>query len=145
MTERFWESKALDDMTREEWESLCDGCARCCLYQFEDEESGRLLQTDVVCGLLDLETCRCSDYPNRKIRMPECIEITPENILTLNWMPDTCAYRQLALGNRLPDWHPLISGQGNSTRTSGNSVQGRVVSANEVDDIEARIISWFEP
>ena len=145
MTERFWETKDMHEMTDEEWESLCDGCARCCLYQFEDEETGRLLQTDVVCGLLDIDQCRCTDYANRHVRMPECIRVTPENILTLDWMPDSCSYRRIALGKGLADWHPLITGIESSTRDSGHSVRGRVVSANDVDDIEDRIISWFEP
>lgn len=142
--DRFWETKELHEFTEREWELICDGCAKCCRFQFEDEEAKQLLQTDVVCGLLDLKTCQCTDYPNRKTRVPDCIQITPENILELNWMPDSCSYRQLALGNGLADWHPLVTGQADSTITSGQSVQGRVVSANEVDDIEARIISWVE-
>ena len=140
----FWEAKQLDEFTPEEWESLCDGCAKYCRFQFEDEDAKQLLQTDVVCGLLDLKNCRCTDYANRKTRVPDCIQITPDNILSLNWMPDSCSYRQLALGNSLADWHPLVTGKADSTLTSGNSVQGRVVSANDVDDIEARIISWVE-
>ena len=145
MSDRFWETKPLNELSKEEWESLCDGCAKCCLFQFEDEDTGRLLQTDVVCGLLDLEHCQCTDYENRSVRVPDCIQITPENILTLNWMPESCTYKQLAMGNGIPDWHPLLTNEANSTITSGNSVQGRAVSANDVDDIESRIISWFEP
>ncbi|MEL0036347.1 MAG: YcgN family cysteine cluster protein [Gammaproteobacteria bacterium] len=145
MTERFWETKALNEMSASEWESLCDGCAKCCMFQFEDEDTGHLMQTDVVCGLLDIEQCQCTDYANRTTLVPDCIQITPENILTLNWMPESCSYRQLALGNGLPDWHPLLTSDRASTRDLGHSVRGKVVSANEVDDIESRIISWFEP
>lgn len=145
MSDRFWETKPLNELSKEEWESLCDGCAKCCLFQFEDEDTGHLLQTDVVCGLLDLEQCRCTDYENRSVRVPDCIQITPENILTLNWMPESCTYKQLAMGNGIPDWHPLLTKEADSTISSGNSVQGRAVSANDVDDIESRIISWFEP
>jgi uncharacterized cysteine cluster protein YcgN (CxxCxxCC family) len=145
MSERFWETKTMHEMTEAEWEAICDGCARCCLYQFEDEDTGRLLQTDVVCGLLDINECRCTDYENRHERMPGCIRVTPDNILTLDWMPDSCSYRRIALGRGLAGWHPLITGIESSTRDLGHSVRGRVVSANEVDDIEARIISWFEP
>ncbi len=145
MADAFWETKELHEMTQEEWESLCDGCAKCCLFQFEDEDSGRLLQTDVVCGLLDIDKCQCTDYSNRQARVPDCIQITPENILSLNWMPESCTYRQLALGNDIPEWHPLKTGERGSTVELGHSVRGKVVSANDVDDIEDRIISWFQP
>jgi len=145
MAQPFWKTKSLDKLSTEEWESLCDGCARCCVFQFEDEDNGDLYQTDVVCGLLDMDKCQCTDYPNRQTKVPDCIQITPENILSLKWMPESCAYRQIALGNDLPDWHQLVSGSAKSVVEKGFSVKGKVVSANDVDDIEDHIISWFNP
>jgi uncharacterized protein len=141
----FWLDKTMHEMTESEWESLCDGCAKCCVFKFEDEDSGHILQTDVVCGLLDLNTCSCTQYPKRKELVPDCITITPDNILSLKWMPHSCAYRLVAEGKDLPDWHPLKTGNPLSTQEASRSVQGQVVSEQEVDDIEQRIIGWFDP
>lgn len=141
----FWKTKTLDQMSQEEWESLCDGCAKCCIFKFEEEETGHILQTDVVCKYLDLEVCRCTQYKKRKELVPDCISITPDNILQLKWMPETCAYRLLATGQALPDWHPLVTSDPKSARKAGKTVQGRVVSETEVDDIEEHIIGWFDP
>jgi len=141
----FWKNKALTDMTSQEWESLCDGCAKCCIFKFEEDETGHILQTDVVCKLLDLESCKCTKYNKRKVLVPDCITITHDNILQLKWMPASCAYRLLALGKALPDWHPLVTGNEHSAKQAGKTVQGRVVSASDVDDIEERIIGWFDP
>lgn len=143
--DEFWKYKSLEEMTSKEWESLCDGCAKCCIFKFEEDETGHILQTDVVCKLLDLETCNCTQYAERKQLVPDCITITPENILDLKWMPASCSYRLLALGKELPAWHPLVTGDRNSTQEKGKTVQGRVVSEADVDDIEDRIIGWFDP
>lgn len=142
---RFWENKELHEMSDSEWESLCDGCAKCCIFKFEEDETGHILQTDVVCKLLDLSDCHCTRYPERKNLVPDCITITADNILTLNWMPASCSYRLLANGKNLPDWHPLITGDKNSAIKAGKTVQGNVVSELDVDDIEDRIIGWFDP
>ena len=143
--DKFWKTIPLEKMTEQQWESLCDGCAKCCIFKFEEDDTGHILQTDVVCKLLNIEQCSCTQYPQRKTLVPDCITITPENILSLKWMPDSCAYRQLALGNDLPEWHPLISGQKDSAHQANMTVRGRVVSESEVDDIEDRIIGWFDP
>ena len=140
----FWQQKTLEQMTPEEWESLCDGCGKCCLLKLEDEDSGELYFTDVCCELFNPETCRCSDYINRKKRVPDCLILTPDNVGGMNSLPSSCAYRLLANGQPLPEWHPLVSTDQLSTHNSGNSVQGRVLSAQYVhpDELEERIVQW---
>jgi uncharacterized protein len=142
----FWQTKKMTEMSREEWESLCDGCAKCCLIKLEDEDTGALEYTDIACSLLDCETCQCGDYPNRSVKVPDCVTLTPENVQQLNWMPSTCAYRLLANGEDLPWWHPLVSGEQESVHLAGMSVRGRTVSEDEVDptDLEGRIVTWPE-
>ena len=108
----FWQRKSLKEMTDSEWESLCDGCGRCCLVKLEDaDDSSRTYFTDVGCRLLDGETCRCSDYPNRTAKVKDCVRLTPRNINRIVWLPPTCAYRLLADGRDLYWWHPLVSGR----------------------------------
>ena len=141
----FWKTKDLKDMNSDEWESLCDGCAKCCIFKFEEDETGHILQTDVVCKLLNIDTCSCSKYEQRKVLVPDCITITPDNILDLKWMPASCSYRLLALGKDLPTWHPLVTENSQSAQLADKTVQGRVISETEVDDIEDRIIGWFDP
>ncbi|PCJ69196.1 MAG: hypothetical protein COA62_11220 [Rhodobiaceae bacterium] len=142
----FWQTKSLSEMTRPEWESLCDGCAKCCLIKLEDEDTGDLEYTDIACNLLDCENCSCTDYPNRATKVPDCVELTPKNVHQLTWMPSTCAYRLLAEGKDLPWWHPLVSGEEESVHLAGVSVRGRVLLEDDVDmtDIESRIVSWPE-
>src|SRR6188768_2700694 len=91
----FWRRKALGEMTRAEWESLCDGCGRCCLHKLRDEETGELGWTNVACRLLDTQTCRCTDYANRKARVPDCVKLTPKRLAQIDWLPPSCAYRLL--------------------------------------------------
>ena len=142
----FWESKSLSEMTPQEWESLCDGCARCCLIKLEDEDNGDIYYTDVVCDLLDLENCRCTRYEERSIHVPECVVVTPQVMDQLHWMPSTCAYRLLWEGKSLPEWHPLISGNPDSVHLAGISVRGRVFRQTEIDekDLEDHIVDWPE-
>jgi uncharacterized cysteine cluster protein YcgN (CxxCxxCC family) len=130
----FWQSKTLDQLTPAEWESLCDGCAKCCLIKFEDEDTGRIYHTNVVCELLEIYHCRCTRYSERSILVPSCLTLTPALASTLDWMPDTCAYRLLAEGKNLPLWHPLVSGDSKTVHQAGMSVRGKVVSARDVDD-----------
>lgn len=138
----FWRRKRLDRMTEAEWESLCDGCARCCLVKLEDAESGHIAYTDIACRLLDLGTCRCTDYANRTARVPDCVALDPRNIAALHWMPPTCAYRLVAEGRDLPWWHPLVSGEAETVHRAGISVRGRAVPESRGDDPEDRIVSW---
>ncbi len=140
MAERpFWEVKRLSQMTVREWESLCDGCARCCLVRFEDEETGEVIPTRAACRLLDCDTGRCRDYANRKRHVPDCIKLTPRNVAALTWMPSTCAYRRLHEGRGLPDWHPLVTGDPDSTRKAGVTVAGQVFSETVLKDVEDAI------
>lgn len=138
----FWKRKTLHQMTRPEWESLCDGCGRCCLNKLEHETSGEILYTDVACRLLDPETCRCSNYENRKRYVPECQILTPRMVKKLGWLPSTCAYRLISEGQDLPWWHPLVSGDPETVHYAGISVRGRVVSERDTDDLENRVVGW---
>ncbi|MEX2454376.1 MAG: YcgN family cysteine cluster protein [Rhodospirillaceae bacterium] len=140
--EPFWRTKTLDEMTDAEWESLCDGCAKCCLLKLEDEDTGEYAFTDVACRLLDLGKCTCTDYPNRSRRIPDCVKVTPELARTAKWLPSTCAYRLLAEGGDLYWWHPLVSGDRNSVHTSGMSVRDRVIHESRRIDPEDRIVTW---
>ncbi len=120
----FWRRKTLAEMSAQEWESLCDGCAQCCLIKLEDDDTGELFHTKLSCHLLDIGSCRCSDYDNRHARVPDCIHLTAENAGTLEWLPQSCAYRLVAEGKDLYWWHPLISGDADTVRQAGISVSG---------------------
>lgn len=129
----FWKQKTIQQMTFEEWESLCDGCAWCCLHKIEDEDTREILFTHVACRLLNLKTCRCENYPQRLSLVEDCLKITPENILELTWLPETCAYRRVALGQDLPEWHPLLTGDPKSTHRAQASILGLAISEYGVD------------
>ena len=145
MSEPFWKTKTLAQMTQAEWESLCDGCGRCCLNKLEDEETGKYYYTDVGCRLLDGETCRCRDYPNRQALVDDCERLTPENVSQLGWLPPSCAYRLIAEGKDLYWWHPLVSGDPETGHSAGVSVRGRVQgSETDVpdDQLENHVVRW---
>jgi uncharacterized cysteine cluster protein YcgN (CxxCxxCC family) len=132
MQEPFWKTKALEEMTAAEWESLCDGCGKCCLAKLEDEDTGEIHWTSVACRLFDAGTCRCSDYPNRLARVSDCVGLTPQNIRTISWLPGSCGYRLIAEGRDLEWWHPLISGRPETVHEAGISMRGRI-TASESD------------
>lgn len=138
----FWRTVPLQEMNEAQWEAVCDGCGKCCLHKLEDEDTGEVYVCNVACGLLDLQTCRCSDYENRKQKVPDCTVLTPEKIDEFHWLPKTCAYRLLAEGEPLPVWHPLLSGEAKSVHEAGISVSGRVVSENDAEDLECHITDW---
>ena len=140
----FWKTKRLEEMSRDEWESLCDGCARCCLAKLEDEDTGEIAYTNVACRLLDMGICQCTRYLERSRYVPDCITLTPDNVDRLPWMPSTCAYRLVAEGTDLPAWHPLVSGDPQSVHWAGISVRGRVVPEREAQDLEDYIVAWPE-
>lgn len=141
----FWQRKTLVEMTPAEWESLCDGCGRCCLHRLEDEDTGEVFTTRVACKLLDIHGCHCSDYPQRKKKVPDCIQLTPEDAANFTWLPATCAYRILAQGGQLPEWHPLVSGDPESVHNAGISVRDQVISEEQVraEDYEDHIVVWI--
>ena len=128
-------------MTHDEWESLCDGCGRCCLHKLEDEEDGRIYYTRAACSLLDISTCRCKDYDNRGKLMPDCIQLSIDNAQYFDWLPESCAYRLLAEGEDLPEWHPLISGTVDSVIKAGISVRDIAKADYDPDMLINDIIS----
>ena len=121
----FWRTKTLDALTPREWESLCDGCGRCCLVKLEDEDTGEILKTDIACKLLDAGTCRCRSYDQRQKKVHDCIKLTPASVREISWLPATCAYRLVRDGKPLPPWHPLVSGSADTVHEAGISVRGR--------------------
>jgi uncharacterized cysteine cluster protein YcgN (CxxCxxCC family) len=132
----FWKSKSLNEMTSNEWEALCDGCAQCCIIKFEDEDTGRIYHTNVVCELLDIYHCTCTRYAERSVLVPTCLTLDAKLAHELKWMPETCAYRLLSEDKDLPDWHPLVSGDKDSVHRSGVSVRAKVVSARDINEDE---------
>jgi uncharacterized protein len=134
MTQPFWKTKTLEQMTRAEWESLCDGCGRCCLKKFEFDD-GDIVESRIACRLLDHETCRCTNYTGRKAIVPGCIVLTPTNVATMDFLPPTCAYALLAKGRDLPWWHPLVSGDPELVHEVGVSVRGKgLIDELDIDE-----------
>ncbi len=146
---RFWESKALEELSREEWESLCDGCGRCCLHKLQDEDTDEVFYTNVACRLLDTATCRCTQYTERTTLVPECLVLSTDEPDQFSWLPATCAYRLLWEGGGLPTWHPLWHGGDTAAMEQADiPVRGRVIGEQDTDtDAEAlkyRIIEWVD-
>lgn len=140
MSTPFWENKTLDEMTDEEWEHLCDGCGQCCLNKLMDEDTDEILYTNVACNQLDSTTCLCRHYEDRFKYEPDCIKLTRENLLTIVWLPKTCTYRYFWEHQRLPNWHPLITGNSNLMHKKRISVKNRVVYEKDVIHWEHHII-----
>jgi uncharacterized cysteine cluster protein YcgN (CxxCxxCC family) len=138
----FWKTKKLGQMTQAEWESLCDGCGKCCLNKLIDGDTDELFFTNVVCKLLDSDSCRCTRYANRHKYVPDCVQLTPRNVKKLRWLPETCAYRLVADGKDLYDWHHLVCGDRNEVHKAGMSVRGRVISEKDAGDLEDHIVDW---
>ncbi|MFC3606181.1 YcgN family cysteine cluster protein [Stutzerimonas tarimensis] len=138
----FWLRKTLDQLDPEEWESLCDGCGLCCLQKLEDEDDGSVYYTRIACKLLDLQSCRCSDYSGRKDQVPDCIQLTAADAPRFKWLPPTCAYRLVAEGKELPLWHHLVCGDPQAVHEQRISQSGRMLSERAVqpDDWEAHLI-----
>ncbi len=130
--EPFWKRLSLEEMSPAQWESLCDGCGRCCLNKLEDEDTGEIEWTLIACRLLDEESCRCTDYAHRSDLVPDCLRLTPEKVRTLPWLPASCAYRLIAEGSDLYWWHPLVSGDRETVHLAGISVRGRTLREQDV-------------
>ena len=140
----FWMSKSLKEMSETEWESLCDGCGKCCLHKLEDDDNGDVYYTKVACRYLNIETCRCSDYMNRASLVDACVTLNADNIDSAYWLPLTCAYRLLNEGKPLPEWHPLVSGNATSVKMAAVSVNHFAISEESVpeSDYETHILNW---
>lgn len=140
----YWRTKGLAEMDSGEWESLCDGCGRCCLNKLEEEDSGAIFWTNVACHLLDDGTCRCRDYDDRHAKVPDCVRLSADNVQALAWLPPTCAYRLVSEGRDLYWWHPLVSGDPESVHEAGISVRGRTISEEGVapEELEDFIVDW---
>ncbi|CAA9889779.1 conserved hypothetical protein [Candidatus Methylobacter favarea] len=140
----FWKTKKLHEMTTGEWESICDGCGKCCLHKLEDEDTGDIFFTSVVCNLIDLKTCRCSRYSERTRLVPECLDLKQHDFAEFNWLPATCAYRLLSDGKELPGWHPLVSGSAGSVNEAGVSISSYAMKESQINDLEDHIIEWLD-
>lgn len=138
----FWQEKTLAQMNEAEWEALCDGCARCCLHKIEDEDTGELFFTRMACRLLNLKTCRCTNYAQRCAEVPDCLDLRA-GFTQYHWLPSTCAYRLLAEGNALPNWHPLVSGDPRSVRKAKISINTFAVPENPTADLADYVIEWL--
>jgi len=146
MSDNFWETKQLSEMSSEEWESLCDGCAKCCLNKLEDEDTEEIFFTRVACDLVDLESCRCTKYTERTRLVPECIDLTQHDFSEYTWLPATCAYKLLSDGQPLPPWHPLITGNKESIFEAGVAIRSFAIKESQInmDDLEEHIIEWLD-
>jgi uncharacterized cysteine cluster protein YcgN (CxxCxxCC family) len=161
VTAPFWETKNLSEMSRPEWESLCDGCAKCCLNKFIDDgstdESTELLPTDniqegehihfssIACFLLNEKSCQCTKYEERTTLVPDCVRLTQDNLDSVFFMPPSCTYRRLQEGRGIPSWHPLLhKGKKTAMHNAGMSVRGKIVKDDDVSiaDFEDYIVSW---
>ena len=146
MRERFWERFALAELCPQEWEALCDGCAKCCLHKLEDVDSGRVHYTRVACELLDIERCRCTDYAQRRQRVNSCVKLVATDREALAWLPASCAYRRVTEGRALPSWHHLCSGDGDTVHRAGASIRHWSIPSEHVhpDGMEEHIIHWLD-
>ncbi len=147
LRDAFWQKYDLTELTRSEWEALCDGCGKCCLLKLEDYDTAEVEYTNVACRLLDRDTCQCSKYAIRKQIVTDCIVVDAEALERISyWLPTTCAYRLLAEGQPLPEWHHLVCGDRQAVHAAGISLRGRMVSEETVDedDLEDHVVEGVQ-
>lgn len=155
--EKFWQTKTLEQMNDSEWEALCDGCGKCCLQKFIDDDEGQgqsttemnpgeeIHYTNIVCHLLNTKSCQCTQYQKRTQLVPDCVKLTKDNLKDIFFMPPSCSYRRIYEGRGLPSWHPLLhKGKKSAMHKAGMSVRGKTVPDDEhsLDDFEDYIVSW---
>lgn len=140
---QFWKNYRLNELNSAEWEALCDGCGLCCLVKLEDEDSGDVFYTKVACKLLDCSTGRCTDYANRQQQVPDCLQLTPDSLSKMTWLPPSCAYKRRAEGKNLPSWHYLNTGSRQSVITAKKSVAGRCMSERDLPEGDEDFIAEF--
>jgi len=138
----FWKTKSLGEMSQAEWESLCDGCGRCCLHKLRYDDTNALAFTNVACRLLDTTSCQCRNYPTRQAHVPDCVTLTSDTLSEIDWLPPSCAYVRLAEGKELAWWHPLVSGDLDTVRKAGVSVSGRAIDERYAGPLEHHIVEW---
>ena len=142
MSDNWWDTTRLSDLSRDKWEQLCDHCGKCCLLKLEDEDSGDVYYTDIACHLVDENSCKCGDYENRQIVVPDCLRLTPENLEQVQWMPLSCAYRRIMEGRGLPKWHHLVCGDQEEIHCQGMSIRSKFVIESPDLDVEEHIVEW---
>ena len=136
----FWQTTPLDKMSKDEWESICDGCGKCCLHKLEDDDTGEVSYTNVACRLLDNETIKCKNYKERKRFVPDCMHLTPKKLKTITWLPSSCAYLLLEQGKPLPNWHHLVAGSKEAIHKANASIKGRIVSEHMAGDLQDHVV-----
>lgn len=142
--EPFWKTTPLSKMTPSEWESLCDGCGKCCLVKLRDADTNQVLFTNVACKQLDLRNCHCKDYAHRKEIVPDCVQLSPRSLGRIDWLPETCAYKLVHQKQDLPWWHPLVSGDPKTVHQAGISVRKRAISETHAGEPEDHIVDWIK-
>ncbi|MCH9696584.1 MAG: YcgN family cysteine cluster protein [Gammaproteobacteria bacterium] len=146
MTDRFWENKPLFELSDSEWEALCDGCGKCCLIKLEDEDSGEVAFTNLHCQYFDMDTCRCNHYSERSRLVPDCLDLRKHFDECLPWLPTTCAYKRLATGEPLADWHYLISGRHDTIHEAGVSIRSYAQCEKTAsDDLNDHLLIDWSP